>query len=103
MGATGSVFVEQLTAKDSVEEVMNQINAGNQIASGVLSSDQKEKQAKMHLLLKSAKLIRPPQANKMKKRKIVEGDEAKRTDKEQHNNTINLKKAAKPGGVRFKD
>ena len=50
MGATGSVFVEQLTAKDSVEEVMNQINAGNQIASDA-SSDQKEKQAKMGLLL----------------------------------------------------
>ena len=98
MGATGPVFVEELTATDSVEEVMNRMNAGDQITLEAPSTDQKEKHAKLHKLLMSAKLIRPKQEPKIKKRKPAENDGVDTING--HQNGV-LKKAAKTGGVRF--
>ncbi|KAL7538788.1 hypothetical protein ACHAXR_010846 [Thalassiosira sp. AJA248-18] len=89
MGATGSVFVEQLIAKDSVEEVMNQMKLEEVVSEALI--DVKDKHAKVHTLLKSAKLIRPPHESKAKKRKLKERDQ------------VNLNQAAKARGVRFKD
>lgn len=99
MGATGSVYVEQLTAKNSVEEVMNQINAGLQVELDT-SSNQKEKQAKMHFLLKSAKLMRPQEVHKKRKAMF---EESEGLNKEQNTNAMDLKQAAKKVSVRFKD
>lgn len=90
MGATGPVHVEQLTAKDSVEEVMVELNTGRRQSATAdeANSDPKEKHAKLHTLLKSAKLIRQV-ANQQMKRKADGID-------------LNKKKAAKTG-VRFAD
>jgi len=91
MGATGPVHVEQLTARDSVEEVMNELNTGrrqSRIPKDEEKFDPKEKHAKLHTLLKSAKLIRQV-ANQQMKRKADGID-------------LNKKKAAK-AGVRFAD
>lgn len=92
MGATGPVHVEQLTAKNSVEEVMVELNTGRRqsktMAKDEANSDPKEKHAKLHTLLKSAKLIRQV-ANQQMKRK-ADGTDLKK------------KKAAKTG-VRFAD
>jgi SNF2 family DNA or RNA helicase len=54
MGASGPVYVEQLTAKKTIEEVMQQLNEDRQSH----NSDQTEKHAKMHLLLKRCQLVR---------------------------------------------
>jgi len=91
MGALGSVFVEQLTAKNTIEEVMNEMNEAKQIDQTTLNaiSDPKEKHAKLHKLLKSAKLIRPPKESKAKKRKIMESS--------------NDAAGAKTGRIRFQD
>ncbi|KAL9186138.1 hypothetical protein ACHAXT_005376 [Thalassiosira profunda] len=95
MGATGPVFVEQLTAKGSVEEVMSKMNAGHQVTSDSPTGN-KEKLAKLHKLLVSAELIRPPQDDKqVKKRKADDGGGG--IDNEHPNG----KKRAKKGGVRF--
>ena len=102
MGATGPVFVDELMAKDSVEEVMIQMNASHQVASQA-PTDQKEKHAKLHMLLKSAKLIRPQEECRIKKRKLTESDEDKTIKSKQDDNYMNLKQAAKTGRVRFKD
>jgi len=66
MGASGPVFVEQLTAKETIEEVMQQMNEARQSH----NSDQTEKHAKMHFLLKRSQLVRQPQVqmNARKKR-----------------------------------
>lgn len=65
MGASGPVYVEQLTAKDTIEEVMQQMNEARQSH----NSDQKEKYAKMHFLLKRSQLVRQQvQMNARKKR-----------------------------------
>ena len=90
MGATGPVHVEQLTAKDSMEEVMVELNTGRRQSATAdeSNSDPKEKHAKLHTLLKSAKLIRQV-ANQQMKRKADGID-------------LNNKKAAKTG-VRFGD
>lgn len=90
MGATGPVSVEQLTAKNSIEEVMNRMNAGINVASEV-DIDTKDKHAKVHTLLKSAKLIRL-QEHKAKKSKL---------DGHQKHQEVNRKQSAKSGGVRF--
>lgn len=97
MGSTGSVFVEQLTAKDSIEEVMNRLNTGHQASNDVMS-DPKEKHAKLHTLLKNAKLIRPTQKHKTKKRKLTTSDDAA-----QEHIGNSAKRASKAGGVSFKD
>ena len=91
MGATGPVHVQQLTAKDSVEEVMNELNTDRRqsaIAKDEAKSDPKEKNAKLHTLLKSAKLIRQGASQQMKRK--ADGID------------LNKKKAAKTG-VRFAD
>jgi hypothetical protein len=75
MGALGPVFVEQITAKNSIEEVMDEMNKANQAAQTRLddTSDSNDKYTKLHSLLKSAKFIRPPlQEPKIKKRKVLE-------------------------------
>ena len=92
MGATGSVCVEQLTAKNTIEEVMNEMNNAKQIdqSTSDANSNPTEKHAKLHQLLKSAKLIRPLQKSTMKKRKVME-DASGVDDK------------SKSSGVRFKD
>jgi len=102
MGATGPVYVDELTAKDSVEEVMIQMNANRQ-ATSQASKDNKEKHAKLHLLLKSAKLIRPQKVHKIRKRKIMENEEVEMTDDKQNQDTKNSKQKIKTAGVRFKD
>ncbi len=96
MGALGPVFVEQLTAQNTIEGVMNEINEAKQIDHTTDTiSDPAEKHAKLHRLLKSAKLIRPPQEPKVKKRKVVGAStDAADTITEQSANT---------GRVRFKD
>ena len=53
MGALGPVLVEQLTAKDSVEVVLDELNAGQRQMKSETSTDTKEKHAKLHYLLKS--------------------------------------------------
>lgn len=90
MGATGPVCVEQLTAKSSIEEVMNQMNAG--IASEA-DIDIQDKHAKVHTLLKSAKLLRP-QEHKAKRRKLGGHQQEDR-------GTNNHRQPTKSGGVRF--
>ena len=97
MGATGPVFVEQLAAKDSIEEVMNTMNTGSH-SKAEAHSGSKENHAKLHCLLKSAKLMRPPQEHKTKRRKIADGNAVNgvKTDNDK-------KPAAKVGAVRFKD
>jgi len=90
MGATGPVFVEQLTAKDSVEEVMNRMNDGH-LATLDAPTYQKEKHAKLHTLLKSAMFIRPKEEHVEKKRKLA------------NSANTDLNHSAKTGGVRFKD
>jgi len=102
MGATGPVYVDELMAKDSVEEVMIQMN-GNRQAKSQASKDNKEKHAKLHLLLKSAKLIRSQKEHKMRKRKIMENDEVQTTNDQQKQDTKNSKQKIKTAGVRFKD
>ena len=94
MGALGPVLVEQLTAKDSVEVVLDELNAGQRQMKSETSTDTKEKHAKLHYLLKSAKLIRrPPQ--KAKKRRVMGADATDDAD-------MNVKQPAKKaGGVRF--
>ncbi len=57
MGASGPVYVEQLTAKDTIEEVIHQMNTARQSH----NSDQTEKHAKMHFLLKRSQLVRQQQ------------------------------------------
>ena len=94
MGATGPVFVDELMAKDSVEEVMIQMNAKNQAPSHA-PIDKKEKHAKLHLLLKSANLIRPRNECKTKKRKLPENDEDHMTDDQQIHDTMNVKQKSK--------
>jgi len=89
MGATGAVHVEKLTAKDSVEEMMVELNTSRHqsaIAKDKAKSDPKEKHTELHTLLKSAKLIRPRQDMKRKADGI----------------DLNKKKEAKTG-VRFVD
>jgi hypothetical protein len=72
MGATGPVYVEELVAKQSIEEVMNQMVSGED-ANEVDTEDLNETRAKVHQLLKSAKLIREhPIGNK--KRKLTENE-----------------------------
>ena len=93
MGALGSVFVEQLTAKDSIEEVMNELNAGSRQATALADTKSTEKHAKLHYLLKSTKLIRPQHETKAKKRKACNGID--------DGSTTQLVRTA--GGVRFKD
>ena len=73
MGALGPVRVEQLTAKDSVEVVLDELNAGQCQMKSETSTDTKEKHAKLHYLLKSAKLIRRP-SQKAKKRRVMGAD-----------------------------
>ena len=97
MGALGPVFVEQLTAKNTIEEVMNEMNDAKQTYQTTLDtfSDPEEKHAKLHKLLKSAKLIRPPQEPKVKRRKVmVASTDAAETITEPSANT---------GRVRFED
>eukprot|EP00804_Cyclotella_cryptica_P023714 CCRYP_017271-RB/>CCRYP_017271-RB protein AED:0.03 eAED:0.03 QI:232/1/1/1/0.75/0.77/9/691/1469 len=90
MGATGPVFVEQLVAKNSIEEIMIQMNTMHQRKLDANSYSQ-DNIAKVHRLLMSAKLIRPLQVQTTKKRKVHEcGDE-------QSNH------ASKTANVRFKD
>ena len=94
MGALGPVFVEQVTAKNTIEEVMNEMIEAEQIDQTTLDaiSDPKEKNTKIHKLLKSAKLIRPPQDFKVKKRKVMESfTDAAGTS------------TAKTGRIRFQD
>lgn len=93
MGALGSVFVEQLTAKDSIEEVMNELNAGSRQATALADTKSTEKHAKLHYLMKSTKLIRPQHETKAKKRKACTGID--------DGSTRQLVRTA--GGVRFKD
>jgi hypothetical protein len=75
MGATGPVHVEELVAKQSIEEVMNQMVSGedaNEVDTEDLI-DSNETRAKVHQLLKSAKLIREhPLGNK--KRKLTDSE-----------------------------
>ena len=89
MGATGPVFVEQLVAKNSIEEEMIQMNARYQRKFDGIS-DAKDNNAKLHRLLMSAKLIRPLQGQKMNKRKVKERGE-------EHRNYV-----SNAGNVRFK-
>ena len=91
MGATGPVHVEQLTARDSVEEIMNVLNTARRetAIAEEAKSDPKEKHAKLHTLLKSAKLIRQV-ANQQQMKRKADGID------------LNKKKAAKTG-VRFVD
>lgn len=88
MGAMGPVYVEELIAKDSIEEVMNQMVSGRE---SILVANSNEKHAKVHLLLKSAKLMRPHQCHK-KKRKISESN--LRTSSKQSSRLV---------GVRFQE
>jgi SNF2 family DNA or RNA helicase len=92
MGATGSVCVEQLTAKNTIEEVMNEMNNAKQIdqSTSDANSNPAEKHAKLHQLLISAKLIRPLQKSTMKKRKVME-------------DATDVDDQSKSSGVRFKD
>ena len=70
MGATGHVHVEELVAKYSIEEVMSKLVAGEEAKLDIeVSSDANETRAKVHRLLKSAKLIRPHQSKASNKRK----------------------------------
>ena len=104
MGALGPVFVEQLTAKNSIEEVMDEMNETNQAAQTRSddTTDSNEKYTKLHKLLKSAKFIRPPQELKRKKRKVIEpsADAAGAISEQQHVDFIRSKKSAQ---VRFQD
>ena len=70
MGASGSVFVEQLVAKDTIEEVMQQRNEARQSH----NSDQSEKHAKMHFLLKRSRLVRHPQVQRNRRKRIADHD-----------------------------
>jgi hypothetical protein len=107
MGALGPVFVEQLTAKNSIEEVMNEINKAKRTSRTRLdaTSDSNEKYTTLHRLLKRAKFIRPPLEAMMKKRKVMEpfADAVGTITEQQHANLINSTLSAKPGRVRFKD
>jgi hypothetical protein len=107
MGALGPVFVEQLTAKNTIEEVMNEMNEARPTNPPTLDtiSDPKERHAKLHKLLKSAKLIRPPQEPKVKKRKAMgAATVASGTiTEDQHTNSMNSKQSTNAGRVRFKD
>jgi hypothetical protein len=93
MGATGHVHVEELVAKDSIEEVMNQMVAsaneecslsppGQQTTSeaeAFSDSNENETKAKIHHLLKSATLIRQKcQGYKTKKRRLDDGQHTTR-------------------------
>ena len=87
MGATGHVTVEQLVAKDSIEETIVQMNS-TELAN--VETATSENQAKVHRLLKSARLIKPHLEHK----------------KRNHNTSTNVnreerRKAAKLGNVRF--
>ena len=51
-----------MTAKDSIEEVMNEMNVGRDsqsLSSSESETDKAEKYAKMHTLLKRVSLIKP--------------------------------------------
>lgn len=72
MGATGPVHVEELVAKQSIEEVMNQMVSGED-ANEVDLIDSNETRAKVHQLLKSAKLIREHPIG-IKKRKLTDSE-----------------------------
>lgn len=75
MGATGPVHVEELVAKHSIEEVMNKLVAGEETKLDIeVSTDTNETRAKVHRLLKSAKLIRPHQEQRGEKRKQPGGN-----------------------------
>ena len=102
MGAMGPVFVEELMAKDSVEEVMIQMNEKHGL--GLKAPlDKKDKHAKLHLLLKSAKLIRPEKELSIKKRKLLGNGEIQLTDGPQNDDDTSIKQKAKAVRVRFKD
>ena len=81
MGASGPVYVEHLTAKDTIEEVIHQMHEARQSH----NSDQTEKHAKMHFLLKRSHLVRQPQVqmNVRRKRNAQDsvGDDDKNTSK----------------------
>lgn len=73
MGATGPVHVEELVAKNSIEEVMNQMVSGEDAKEAEEDHvDFNETRAKIHRLLKSAKLIRAHTSGNTKKRKLPE-------------------------------
>jgi len=89
MGASGPVYVEQLTAKDTIEEVIQQMNEARQSH----NSDQTEKHAKMHFLLKRSQLVRQPQVQMNARRKRNAQDCVDDDDKN----------SRQPRTVRFKD
>uniref|UniRef100_A0A7S2KSK3 Uncharacterized protein n=1 Tax=Skeletonema marinoi TaxID=267567 RepID=A0A7S2KSK3_9STRA len=89
MGASGPVYVEQLTAAASIEEVIQQMNEARQSH----NSDQTEKHAKMHFLLKRSQLVRQPQVQMNARRKRNAQDCVDDDDKN----------SRQPRTVRFKD
>ena len=108
MGAIGSVIVEQLTAEDSIEEVMNTMNAksaGNgRLDLAEFCENEKEKHAKMHTLLKSTTLIRPDTSRKNKRKPLATDGWHQHAQQKQHGNEDdNMKRPRKIGSVRFKD
>lgn len=73
MGAKGPVFVEQLTAEDTIEEVMLQMKNKSHN-----TDETEEKHAKLHFLLKNCMLVKPKQSklqiNARKKRSAHDMD-----------------------------
>jgi SNF2 family DNA or RNA helicase len=73
MGAKGPVFVEQLTAEDTIEEVMLQMKNKSHN-----TDETEEKHAKLHFLLKNCMLVKPKQSklqmNARKKRNAHDMD-----------------------------